>query len=256
MPEGTHPGADRRAWPAEMARRRAQRAGGDRFPDLRRARRRPTTSTAWCATTSCAGAQRGRHPGQPRRQGRARRPEPRHRQADARRGCSPSPTRYGARVKVAEVPPGPPVLQTLVAEIYGPDYERQIAHRPEGRRDIFEQDRRRGGRGLVRGRGPAASNASRVDQEKAALARHLRRATWRGPWPIALAGTECGPAPRCRRERGRRRSICGCPRPARSELDDLLRCRYVPAAKAARPARASWCTGRRAPRRRASTART
>jgi multidrug efflux pump subunit AcrB len=33
--------------------------------------------------------------------------------------------RYGARVKVAEIPPGPPVLSTLVAEIYGPDYERQ-----------------------------------------------------------------------------------------------------------------------------------
>jgi len=33
---------------------------------------------------------------------------------------------YGARIKVAEVPPGPPVLQTLVAEIYGPDYSRQI----------------------------------------------------------------------------------------------------------------------------------
>ncbi len=29
--------------------------------------------------------------------------------------------RHGARVAVAEVPPGPPVLQTLVAEIYGPD---------------------------------------------------------------------------------------------------------------------------------------
>ena len=29
--------------------------------------------------------------------------------------------RYDARVAVAEVPPGPPVLQTLVAEIYGPD---------------------------------------------------------------------------------------------------------------------------------------
>jgi multidrug efflux pump subunit AcrB len=29
--------------------------------------------------------------------------------------------RYQARVAVAEVPPGPPVLQTLVAEIYGPD---------------------------------------------------------------------------------------------------------------------------------------
>ena len=36
-------------------------------------------------------------------------------------------TRYGARVKVAEVPPGPPVLQTLVAEVYGPDYARQVA---------------------------------------------------------------------------------------------------------------------------------
>ena len=33
--------------------------------------------------------------------------------------------RFGARVKVAEVPPGPPVLSTLVAEVYGPDYERQ-----------------------------------------------------------------------------------------------------------------------------------
>ncbi|MBI2528371.1 MAG: efflux RND transporter permease subunit [Candidatus Rokubacteria bacterium] len=29
--------------------------------------------------------------------------------------------RSGARIKVAEVPPGPPVLQTLVAEIYAPD---------------------------------------------------------------------------------------------------------------------------------------
>ncbi len=34
--------------------------------------------------------------------------------------------RYGARIKVAEVPPGPPVLQTLVAEVYGPTYDRQI----------------------------------------------------------------------------------------------------------------------------------
>ena len=33
--------------------------------------------------------------------------------------------RYGARVKVVEVPPGPPVLSTLVAEVYGPDYKRQ-----------------------------------------------------------------------------------------------------------------------------------
>jgi multidrug efflux pump subunit AcrB len=33
---------------------------------------------------------------------------------------------FGARIKVAEVPPGPPVLETLVAEVYGPDYKGQI----------------------------------------------------------------------------------------------------------------------------------
>ena len=47
-------------------------------------------------------------------------------------------TKYKARIKVAEVPPGPPVLQTLVAEIYGPDYNRQIeiAHQI---RSIFDK---------------------------------------------------------------------------------------------------------------------
>jgi len=33
---------------------------------------------------------------------------------------------FGARVKVSEVPPGPPVLQTLVAEVYGPDLKGQL----------------------------------------------------------------------------------------------------------------------------------
>ncbi len=33
--------------------------------------------------------------------------------------------KYGARIKVAEIPPGPPVLSTLVAEVYGPDAERR-----------------------------------------------------------------------------------------------------------------------------------
>ena len=34
---------------------------------------------------------------------------------------------YGANVKVVEVPPGPPVQSVLVAEVYGPDYDRQLA---------------------------------------------------------------------------------------------------------------------------------
>ena len=34
--------------------------------------------------------------------------------------------KYGAKLKVAEIPPGPPVYQTLVAEVYGPAYSQQI----------------------------------------------------------------------------------------------------------------------------------
>ena len=38
----------------------------------------------------------------------------------------PVASRFGARIKVSEVPPGPPVLSTMVAEIYGPDMDRQL----------------------------------------------------------------------------------------------------------------------------------
>jgi multidrug efflux pump subunit AcrB len=34
--------------------------------------------------------------------------------------------KFNANVKLVEVPPGPPVLSTIVAEIYGPDYEEQM----------------------------------------------------------------------------------------------------------------------------------
>ena len=46
--------------------------------------------------------------------------------------------RFGARIKVAEIPPGPPVLSTLVAEVYGPETKRQIEIARQIR-DIFEQ---------------------------------------------------------------------------------------------------------------------
>jgi multidrug efflux pump subunit AcrB len=39
----------------------------------------------------------------------------------------PIAQQYHARVKVAEVPPGPPVLQTLVAEVYGESLDARIA---------------------------------------------------------------------------------------------------------------------------------
>ncbi|MCK0146751.1 efflux RND transporter permease subunit [Arenibacter sp. F26102] len=35
--------------------------------------------------------------------------------------------KFNANIKIVEVPPGPPVLSTIVGEIYGPDYNTQIA---------------------------------------------------------------------------------------------------------------------------------
>ncbi|MGD8789625.1 MAG: efflux RND transporter permease subunit, partial [Burkholderiales bacterium] len=47
--------------------------------------------------------------------------------------------KHGAQVKVVEVPPGPPVLSPIVAEIYGPDYAGQldVARRV---RNVFENE--------------------------------------------------------------------------------------------------------------------
>jgi multidrug efflux pump subunit AcrB len=95
----------------------------------------------------------------------------------------------GASVKVTEVPPGPPVLSTLVAEVYGPDLERRVQLASEVREvftstpgvvdvDWFVEE-------------PAPRVAMEVDREKAAgvgvtpeaIARTLR---------VALAGTTVG----------------------------------------------------------------
>ncbi len=43
-----------------------------------------------------------------------------------RPGIQEIAAKYNANVKVVEVPPGPPVLSTIVAEVYGPDYEEQV----------------------------------------------------------------------------------------------------------------------------------
>jgi len=97
--------------------------------------------------------------------------------------------RHGARVKVAEVPPGPPVLSTLVAEVYGPDYRgqievarqvREIIEKSEGVVDVdwFVEDDQ-----------PRIRFA--VDQEKAALngvSAEQVAATLR----LAVEGTEVG----------------------------------------------------------------
>ena len=40
---------------------------------------------------------------------------------------APAAVRLGASIQVVEVPPGPPVLQTIVAEVYGPDAAERLA---------------------------------------------------------------------------------------------------------------------------------
>ncbi|MFI5103564.1 MAG: efflux RND transporter permease subunit, partial [Terriglobales bacterium] len=74
---------------------------------------------------------------------------------------------FGARVKVAEVPPGPPVLQTLVAEVYGPDYKGQTELAAKIK-DIFQHTP-----GVVDTdwyvEDPQTRFDMNVDQEKAAL---------------------------------------------------------------------------------------
>ena len=75
--------------------------------------------------------------------------------------------KHNARVKVAEAPPGPPVLQTLVAEIYGPDYTRQIALAKEVRKVLENTE------GVVDVDTYVEDDQTKysfvVDQEKAAL---------------------------------------------------------------------------------------
>jgi multidrug efflux pump subunit AcrB len=46
---------------------------------------------------------------------------------EMRPGIQAIAKKYNANVKLVEVPPGPPVLSTIVAEVYGPDYEQQVA---------------------------------------------------------------------------------------------------------------------------------
>lgn len=52
----------------------------------------------------------------------------------AREMLQPLAARLGAKIEVIEMPPGPPVMQTMVAEVYGPDAEtrRTVARAVEG----------------------------------------------------------------------------------------------------------------------------
>jgi multidrug efflux pump subunit AcrB len=97
--------------------------------------------------------------------------------------------RLGARIQVVELPPGPPVLQTLVAEVYGPDPDRRLdlAKRV---RAVFEQTA-----GVVDVdwyvESPQPKLRLEVDEEKAAAA-GLSAAQIAGVVRMAGAGMSAG----------------------------------------------------------------
>jgi len=93
--------------------------------------------------------------------------------------------KYGAAVAVAEVPPGPPVLQTLVAEIYGPTDQARIKLASRVK-EIFESTE-----GVVDVDWYRETERNRkvitVDKEKAAL-NHISLATITKAIELAIQG--------------------------------------------------------------------
>jgi multidrug efflux pump subunit AcrB len=96
---------------------------------------------------------------------------------------------WNARVKIAEVPPGPPVLSTLVAEVYGPSYPQQIALARQIR-GLFEQTP-----GVVDVDWLMNANQKKLDfkveQDKAAL-RGISAGDVSESAAIALGGADAG----------------------------------------------------------------
>ncbi len=131
--------------------------------------------------------------------------------------------KYQARVKVSEVPPGPPVLQTLVAEVYGPDYQRQIEVARQIR-DIFDRTG-----GVVDVDSYVEDEQTRyqfeVDKEKAALngvSAEQVAATLR----LAVEGTEVGLAHQPQ-EKEDVPIVLRLPRTDRSSVEDLKRIKVI-----------------------------
>jgi multidrug efflux pump subunit AcrB len=130
----------------------------------------------------------------------------------------PVADRFGVNVKVTEVPPGPPVLSTMVAEIYGPTLEGRLDIAKQVR-EIFEQTD-----GVVDVdwyvEEPAPSWDIAVDREKAIrtgvtaeqVVRTLR---------VALAGGEAGLA-HVATAREAVPIVLRLERAQRSHVDDLL----------------------------------
>jgi len=128
---------------------------------------------------------------------------------------------HGANVKIVELPPGPPVLSTLVAEVYGPldDSYNQLMDAARRVRDDFETTR-----GVVDVDDSSEAEHPmihfRLDREKAALT-GVSAADVAETLRIALGGGLAGTV-HLARERLPLEITVRVPRESRSSVEDLL----------------------------------
>jgi multidrug efflux pump subunit AcrB len=126
--------------------------------------------------------------------------------------------RHGARIAVAEAPPGPPVMQAVVAEIYGPDAAKR-RRTAASMRAIFARTP-----GVVDLNGseeaPRPKEVLQVDKEKAAL-HGIQAETVARTLRIALGGESVGRlhAPH---EQESVEVVLDVPRTRRGRISDLL----------------------------------
>ncbi len=188
-------GLRRHLGPVQLQRPRAAL-----LPALRPARRRPAGQPPARRTSASATATRS-----PRTSGTL---------------LAPIAKRHGANVKVTEVPPGPPVLSTMVAEIYGPDLGEADRARAARCARIFEETP-----GVVDVdwlvEDPAPKVELVVDREKATRAGVTPEVVMR-TLRVALDGAEAGLLRDENARAPRSRSSSASTATQRSSLDGLL----------------------------------
>jgi multidrug efflux pump subunit AcrB len=131
--------------------------------------------------------------------------------------------RHGAAVKVAEIPPGPPVLSTLVAEVYGPTQEARLKLARELRGVFHDTDGVVDVDWLVED--PRPKRVFQVDREKAALQGVAVGRVGRSV-RMALGGEDTGVL----HDENEREPVpirLRLPRSERSSVDDLQRVRIA-----------------------------
>jgi hypothetical protein len=157
---------------------------------------------------------------------------------DCRLGARPVPPiakKHGGNAKVVEVPPGPPVLSPIVAEVYGPDYAGQIAVAKQVRA-AFE----------ARPTSSASTTRWTRTRRKAGAARRPGQggAARRGAEGHRRGGAH-GPLRRGRDAGARRRCQVRNPGAHRAARRAPEQHRPVAEAQGAQPRRDSWCRCRK-----------